>query len=746
MPKPLRLFIRPPYRPSDIPAGPWSLVHGFGPEAPISPSVFQTVHSHVLLRTSGSGEFFAANDGLLSVRPPGTGGLDPREEFEMPGPSDPPSTITLYLHMSPLRVGPVSIAFDERAAPINGVTGFAYLNVAVASLGNGLRELLDSPVLGGSALSREEVVNLLVRGLLDVWVTGGHAIGQASTNGAPAGQRQLGFTALTTLGPMDPSHVYDWMRDFLEDGQSDLDGFLALAPKRWPVISPGVSAADAIDLTNYALYPMTVLQELRVTHHLTPEQWRLVGDNQKQQWRRRLLARTGQASPGATDPPFAFDDIDRRNVFQIEAVVEFYANFDDPWAAGAAPRAPDAANYVTANFLDLEGSQSIATGNRVTLDGEPALSGVRAQQDTIFLERDTARPSRLYRITAVDDANDTLTLDGTPAIAGGTTALTPWRIRARPVLVVIDSFGARLSGLSATVANPGTPDVVTLDGAPDLSRVNANFDTIYLPADTARPSRTYRITVRSDAAKTVTLDAAPVLADGASAWHIPGGVGGTVPPFTSGRVNALTGGPLGFDHYDGVVFVVYEGAVRAQYRWTSYTSRTNANAGHLSSIRGNRRYDYASLRGADDFRNYGFGVRDPGAAFDGVREARYYFQTPVLGDTAVAPAPPADPGLGKIDILFHDGSTAGRPGTGSAGCLVSPDINDLRDVLIGWYQHDFEAVNTPGALDTEVARAHGLDRIAAQALWNLPTGLSAANWNNRIRGTCWLIRPDERPL
>jgi hypothetical protein len=748
MAKPLRLFIRPPYVGTGGAPAAWTLVHGYGPE----PAPSTTVHTHALLRTTGDGVLLAAADGKLSVRPPGAAALPPTEEVVAPGDTEPlPPTVTLYLHLSPTIAQ--QAAFRARAQEAGGLEGFAYLNVATDSLEAQLDDLLDvsGPPPG---LARVEVLDLLVRGSLDVTVTAGHAIGQASTQGAPAGSRQAGFTALGGLSPVDPSFIYDHMREFVEEGQPVLDSFLVLAPKRWPAIDPALTTDQAIQATTRAVFSMAVLGELKRSRNLTHTQWRQVGDHQKALYRQMLLARTGHAPAGSTAPHFEFNDLDWANLFQLEAITEFYANFDDPWAAGAAPREPTVPgpppgpnpDYIRVDFLDPEGTAATAAANVITLDGTADLNRVRANKDLLFLETDTARPNRHYKITAVNVAHRTVTLQGTPTLTGGTSA---WRISLRPVVVGIDALGGRLSGAGATVAAAPATNTLSLDGTPNLRRVNPQFDTVYLPGDRARPKRTYRITARDFTNHTVTLDGQPDFGGGASAWHIPAGLSGELPamPYTLGPANPPTNAAQAlryYDHFDAVMFVVHNGAVHAQVRFSTYTSRNYAaGSGSLSSVRGNRRYDIVSYRsGSSAFRNFCFKVTDPSAAYDGVREGRYYFTTPVTEDRVAAPANPADPGNGKTEIRIHDAHDTGN-GSGSAGCITSPFYFTLRDHLIDRQQVDHEALNGPGTQDAQLAQLHGLGRQQTQNAW---TNNSVANWPNKIFGTLWVIRPDERPL
>ena len=761
MAKPLRLFIRPPYNT-------WSLVHGYG----WMPQPNDYMHQHITLRTNGNGELFAAATGKLSIYPPEGYWPEPLEKISVAAPGDPlPASVKLYLHMTPFRA--LNSLFRTRAAEVvPGISsdftglrieGFRYIGVETGSLEGALADALDVAIFPGGGFTRAEVVQKLVTGELSVPITAGHALGRASSHGAPAGFRQVGFNFLSHYGAVDPSHMYDWMRDFVDDSQSDLDDFLALVPKTWPILN--VSNVNlALDYTKNALYPMVILQEVRGRLNFTAAQWREVGDNQKNLWRARLLKRAGHAPVGSPHPPFEFNGADLRNIFQLEALVEFYINFNDPWHStppsveGAnVPRSPFLADGVTSNpnYLNIDFltappagvSASVVVGSfqSISLDGTDDLAHIQPNFDTVFLTSDTARPTRLYKILAVDAANRALTLDGFPNLTGG---FSQWMINGRPHLVLVDSFGTRdftdnagvRHNLRGSNAKASAVSVLTLDGPPNLRKVNPFFDMIYLSSDTARNSRTYRIVAVDNANHRVILDANPTLDGGTSAWHIPAGVSGELPAavYTLGP-----GGANGFDHYDGLLFLVEGGEIRSTFRWSSYSSRDNVGE-NLSSIRGNQRYRFASRRAAtNNFINYAFHITNWTPPAEPV-EARFYFPMQL---TAQADA------NGKTAIMIHDGSsTQPAGGTGSAGCIVNPSIYTLRDQLIDIYQIEYS--NHYGNRDPEVDKARGRDRRRSQLLWtNTRRGvgrradrLTGGDWDDKILGTFWIIRPDEKPL
>jgi hypothetical protein len=701
------------------------------------------------------------------------------------------------------------------AEQLNNIAGFAYLNVEVATLEATLAQQLRFALFpGGSGITNAQTLEMLTRGQVGVYVTAGDQIGKASAHNAPDGSRQVGFTVMTDCGPLEPSYAYNWMRAFVEDGQPTVDAFLNLAPKRWPLIDANLSSAEAIDLTSVSLYSFPVLQDLRrPPRSLNRHQWRGVGDNQKKLWRDRLLKRTGHALPDSTAPPFEFDDLDWQNIFQLEAVVEFYANYLDPWLAGAVPLervnstlegsaatvtgrvvtldgSPDLTgitvnrdellleqaeaprvfqitafndndktvtlcesptvtggssawklwslnpNYVTVDFVQPEGATATVNGPLVTLAGCSNLQLVSPNQDTLRLENESNVASKTFRITSVDTVQKTVTVTGTPSL---NPPDSPWRINLRPVLILIDPFGGRVGGKNATVESQTAQETVLKlndhPAPPNLDRINGKFDSIYLPSDTARATRSYRINAADDTSKTVTLSGIPVLEGGSTAWHIQAGISGELPG-VEGRLG--TGG-RGIDHYDGAMFLLYGGRLENRFRWTSYTSRSNTSRQVQSSIRGNRRYKFSSLKAVTKaFINLAFWVGNPQGVFEPLPGA-FYFD----GQAAFPNQLPAADANGKKAVMIHYGLPhATTDGTGSGGCLVSPNIYELRDLLIDFYQEEYRIFHNDQT-DTDIGDLHGIGHEDSMAIY---PGFSAAHWDNKIVGTLWLIRPDELPV
>ena len=301
--------------------------------------------------------------------------------------------------------------------------------------------------------------------------------------------------------------------------------------------------------------------------------------------------------------------------------------------------------------------------------------------------------------------------------------------------------------------------------------------------------------------RTIAVDGAPSVPAAGSRWHIPAGIsetpampaagspwGNSGPGIVPRLEYALTP-PAGgaWDHYDAALFVLHKGEVQEAYRFTTYTSRRQAGD-QLSSIRGNRRYVYSSIRSSGDgatFRNFNFQVVDGASSLNGlvfntaadrVSDARFYFATQVPpGGTD--PVPHVTSLGGNQHIRFHQGSHGpGASGTGSAACNVSPDFPLFRNLLVKLYEQDFKEfygvayadvdpeVHKLNLSDGAVAkqslahrtsdRGHADKQAAdtmhasAQALFNTAgaNGLADTDWEIKLRGNVWIIRPDEPPI
>jgi hypothetical protein len=844
--KMLNLFISPPF-------SLWMREYNYG--EPLADDA-GAIADEVGLATAETDMFlFAACGGELSVGAPIYTPVGPEE---LPDPEDPESiveVVDLCLKMNPIAHAVTD--FLGAAGAVAATPGvktdifaFLYWNVDVASLMEDLREALRWSTVppGGENIDDDELARRMsqfLTGQLSVYVDAGQRLGRPGPHPDPAATLpfHVGLSVVTSSGLWNPGDVYDRYRMLVEE-ESDVDDFLVLVPRPPNPFSAASSKSAAIELTETRLYPFTDLLTLRSQWQLTRADWRRVGDNQKELYRQQLLARHGLGPTGAGASPFEFNSADWQNLFQLEAIVEFYINFPDPWAPNARPidvqeedrssidraslvlqgahatkpgdliqldGAPDLSGvapyrhkiylaaskdqqwfpiesvdadrkrvkaitmtgqpavipaagsawrihlYQVVDFLPLEGSAASIAGSEVTLDASTDLSTVKglASEPSSEVLRDgiiffASEPDRMYRIAGVDQESFSVRLADAPGPAVGSTSA--WRISRVPNLVLIDAFGPRegLKGTRATVA-AGAPDTVHLDGpAPKLNKVSpGGFDTIYLPQDTARPRRTYRILQADPAAHTVTLDGSPTLAGGASAWSIPAGLGGTLPAMNytlgPGPEKDVAGG---FDHYDGAMFVIDDGAVTDQFRYTSFTSRTN-KADNRRSILGNHRYDVVSFTSRDSaYRNYCFKVDDRSLP-DNVFDSRAYFDAPV------------SPG-GQRRIRLHFGNQ-GEPGSGSAGCNVSPHYPQLRHSLIESFQRrHILRQGAGGSRDEAVERlGRSVLNTDTKKLWNRtfkpppasagePAGLgsetvTAEAWDGTIFCHYWLIRPDERP-
>jgi hypothetical protein len=364
---------------------------------------------------------------------------------------------------------------------------------------------------------------------------------------------------------------------------------------------------------------------------------------------------------------------------------------------------------------------------------------------------------------------------------------------------------AKVLGTDAKNAQWTVLDLEDLSQTQSLARVNLRFDTIYLADDDVnahRPARTYRIMAlgpqpqnfpgpptSAEHARRISVEGVPVLPATGSRWHLPAGLSGAMPnlaydlgtPVPGGAPNPAQRVARGFDHYDAVLFIVHGGQIRGSFRWSSFTSRDHGTWSggswweSLSSIRGNARYYFSSYRSGGDFKNYTLAVIDANpppygldpkpphaitghAGRDTVQQARFYFGTPNLPN-------PNDDILqdhirmdAKGEIRLHRGSinrgapTAlipnGRAGTGSAGCLTSPAYVQMRTSLVRLFETEYRKFY--GQVDQQVHKLiqHGATNQGSQDLYNgiVGNGLAQGDWDDKLVGILWLIRPDEPPL
>lgn len=841
MPKPLSLFIRPPYNA-------WTTNLNYGDDLPATLSYWGATSEFLLLETTTSDvPIYAASSGYLSTRSPFDPVDEVQEELVLPPDFVVPDQFNIYLIPDPNpdpnyhakanglpQDEPLLYPGDQNPLQFfsNPIGAFYYINLDTASLKDAIFPHLHLVGIPGStpaiALFEYRWLHFLA-GQLDVPVTVGMSLGSAARPilpGADDTRRHIGFTVFSRNGTHDPAHFYDFMREFVND-ETDIDAFLNKAPKRWPLIDTGITKQEAIDKTAEKLYPYPVLEAVRKNFlsNWSAADWRKIGDNQKALYRRRLLVRVGEATPDIDDPPFKFNNPDWKNIFQLEAIVEFYMNYDDPWDPTSEPQDPQPEDRV--DFLPLEGKAAQLTWNSdstiIDLDGQPDMSKIWVGRDIIVLTG--SGQTEAHRIIDADLEARKVTVSA--QVNTGNDA--SWKIKHRPILVIIDSFGGRLRGKAAAVStsdpsDPGRPTgprVLKLAGVSksQIKRIRKNFTTIYLNGDTANNGvepRTYRIEDVDIDRRLVTVDKEPKISDTGTPWMIPAGLGGQIPKSDSLLTKR--------DDYDAVLFVISNGVVESRYRWSSFTSRKHTDSQGQSSVRGNRKYFINSIKSkgaGKKFRNFSMMVTDrqsyiwgsgakkessktfllpddpdlslfdnvrphflflygiangnntiggywinqvdknnhtvklyanPSLAvdedsswrlqlYDGVHEARRYFLNPVTADEADADEIPNVEG--KRLIRLHYGGSSGNY-SGSKGCIVSPYYYEMRNSLIEIYQDEHELLNGSGTEDEDIDEVfqnetHNENKDAYD-------DIDDNKWNNKIVGTLWLIRPDERPL
>lgn len=461
---------------------------------------------HLSLRTTGDGILFAPVNGVLSTKPPG---FDDRHDahnllnlersganlvfgipeqvrslVRTPHVDEPrPDTVRLFLHADwPLHSGQGQGLFRWQDA-LSGyplVTSFAFFDVETATLEDelGIRldraELIGLPIeqlrqhLGNDAdiqdgrLIRARKLGLLLAGLLQVRVPAGARIGRAAPLPGDGGTRGVGFAALSAEGAVDPVTIYEHRAPFVRrpprpleedplDTPSPLDQLTQLAgPSTWPNFS-STSIADLVAETTATTFPFPVLREMRRRLSLTPQQWRALGDRQKALYLARLRARSpiGEAEDDGTRP-FDFQLLDWANLFQLEAVAEFYLNCIEPWSE--EPEAIEPGTALSGDAAEEDANGSFWT--RLSVEAGTDLSNVRPNIDLLRLIDDDERPAGLYHVIDVDDAANTITVEGRPSFEDSSA----WRIELYQTVTLTNP-----AGLQARLTH-GSDEVELLDG------------------------------------------------------------------------------------------------------------------------------------------------------------------------------------------------------------------------------------------------------------------------------------------
>ena len=445
------------------------------------------------------------------------------------------------------------------------------------------------------------------------------AAGPVLSSATQDGRMKVAIGLRTRFGMDDPGTWYLDAQAAVEP--SDAPTVTALVTEvlqiRLPLIEPN-RPVDEIGRSR--LWPWSALSRYRRDRSLTYADWRTIGQAQKALYRARLVRRFRPTQSNLDTARFEFDADDALNLFQLEAIAEFHINFPEPWNMSTVPGHPGDPNYSRQNFLSLFGASAAVSGTEVTLDGQPDMSRISAGRDTIELEAETTRKGRQFRIMGVDQSGTRVTVDRAPDIAA-----SAWRIHHNPTMVVIDAFGSRVRGTSAI---PVGTRQVRLQELSDtelahLERVNP-YETVSFAevSGQRQDSRITRITVDREArTASLSLDVDVSPAAAGSAWAIPAGLGG-VQGIVSPPKRAAS--PLwGWDHYDGMLFLIGDGEIVATLPWSTYTSRSTifrrkeVGTAYHSSVKGNKRYQIASVFSGNPYINIAWRVSDPDGLITG---------------------------------------------------------------------------------------------------------------------------------
>ena len=599
---------------------------------------------HLDVDDLSEGGLFAAFAGNLSVREP-AGHVQPPSAATA-GSAAASATITLYLEPSAIKhddqwrklSAAVHDRFSDVADPAlsaDSIGCLVYRNVSAADA----RLHLLPPIKTRRPATDDAKWNAFVAGRGAVAVKEGDQIGAAGVPYAASGAvGQCSIGLRTRYGMFDPG---SWYQDMIAvagvQAPAGADLLATLLGQKLPLIAPNTPLADAGGARQW---PWSALVQYRLQNQLKYSDWRKLGDLQKSKYTAQLLARVRPASAQPDTARFEFDTDDMWNVFQLEAVAEFYLNLPDPWDESTAPLAADDIKYRAVNLLSLYGAAAQTNGKTVSLDDQLDMGRIVPGRDTIQLDGETARAFKQFRIMAVDRDQASVTLDAAPQLPGSSS----WRIFHMPTLINIDAFGARVTGAPAV-----SPDVnrLLLSGlnsaqVAELNRVNP-YDTISLrdvqpgtPHEARLIDRPVITRVQNVTQATLRLDRDLSPAPAGSAWAIPAGVGGAQGWLDK---SAYGSNPHWWDNYDGMMFLVAAGEVKCFFPWSSYSSHAKI----MSSIKGNLPYRFASYFSRHNlYINAGFRVISQDGLAWGDQE------TPVSvaqGATVIEPELPWDASL-----------------------------------------------------------------------------------------------------
>src|SRR5262249_33939918 len=194
----------------------------------------------------------------------------------------------------------------------NEIRWVKYTNVDTESL----RALtLSIPRIGAlKGMTDDDVFAAFLGGELALAAESGGAIGSVS---ATADDGRFDFAVHTDVGYVDPVVMWKALNPLSRFGAIDTS---------WPFLSESAARSGAVT----SLFPMAVLYHARLAYSLTNDQWRALGDTQKDLYWAGLRAKYGQG----TASPFFFSREDMPNLFQLEALIEFYLEYPRPKQTG----------------------------------------------------------------------------------------------------------------------------------------------------------------------------------------------------------------------------------------------------------------------------------------------------------------------------------------------------------------------------------------------------------------------------
>jgi len=219
--------------------------------------------------------------------------------------------------------------------------------------------------------------------------------------------------------------------------------------------------------------------------------------------------------------------------------------------------------------------------------------------------------------------------------------------------------------------------------------------------------------------------------------------------------------PFNADTYSAVLFLVHHGEVKAWYRWSTYTChkwecRAYVHCELASSVTGNQVYFLRSRTSTSKsektrlYINYGFILSDTSGGW--YVPGRYYFRPGIPLDDGTAPY---DTYANKSGVMIHLGETVAIDDThsntsynGSGGCLVSPSFPKLRNKMIDLFWED-ELNKLPADRETGPLflrnRTNSDCRKIRKGDIKMDDGTiyKMSNWDGKIEGRCYVIRPDE---